>query len=150
MAMTEAAGTFRDGVHVFLVRIYFEDTDAGGIVYYANYLRFAERARTEMLRHLGIESGRLVDDLGLAFAVRQCSMDFIKPAKLDDLLVVETRLGRVGGASLTADQRVSCDGTDLVRMELKLACMSLQGCPARMPADIRSRLEDFQNSAQAT
>ncbi len=150
MAMTEAAGTFRDGVHVFLVRIYFEDTDAGGIVYYANYLRFAERARTEMLRHLGIESGRLVDDLGLAFAVRQCSMDFIKPAKLDDLLMVETRLGRVGGASLRAEQRVTLDGADLVRMELKLACMSLDGRPARLPGDIRGRLENLQNSTGAT
>ena len=149
MAMTEAAGALQDGVHVFPVRVYFEDTDAGGIVYYANYLRFAERARTEMLRHLGIESGRMVDDLGLAFAVKQCSMDFIKPAKLDDLLTVETRLLGVGGASLTADQRVSRDGTDLVRMELKLACMSLEGRPARLPADIRNRLEDFEKATGA-
>ena len=143
MTMIEAAGTIEGSVHVFPVRVYFEDTDAGGIVYYANYLRFAERARTEMLRHLGIESSRLVDDLGLAFAVKQCSMDFIKPAKLDDLLTLETRLLGVGGASLTAEQKVSRDGTDLVRMELKLACMSLEGRPARLPADIRNRLEDF-------
>ena len=150
MTMIEAQGVLQGGVHAFPVRVYFEDTDAGGIVYYANYLRFAERARSEMLRHLGIESGRLVDDLGLAFAVKQCSMDFIKPAKLDDLLTVETRLIGIGGASLTADQRISLDGADLVRMKLKLACMSLDGRPARLPGDIRKRLEDFFNSAGAT
>ena len=70
-AMTEAAGTIEDGVHVLPVRVYFEDTDAGGIVYYANYLRYDERGRSEMLRHLGIESGRMVDGLSLAFAVRR-------------------------------------------------------------------------------
>ena len=77
-------------------------------------------------------------------------MDFIKPAKLDDLLTVETRLTGIGGASLTADQRISLDGADLVRMELKLACMSLDGRPARLPGDIRKRLGDFFNSAGAT
>ncbi len=146
---TEAAGALQDGVHVFPVRVYFEDTDAGGIVYYANYLCFAERARSEMLRHLGIESGRMVDDLSLAFTVERCSMDFVKPAKLDDLLTVETRLCGVGGASLVVDQRVLRDAKDLVRMELKLACMSLEGRPARLPADIRQRLEDFKNTGQA-
>ena len=139
--MTEAAGTIENGVHVLPVRVYFEDTDAGGIVYYANYLRFAERGRSEMLRHLGIESGRMVDGLGLAFAVRRCAMDFVKPAKLDDLLTVETRLLEVGGASLSVDQRVRRGATDLVRMELKLACISLNGRPARLPGDIRKRLE---------
>lgn len=141
--MTEAAGTIENGVHVLPVRVYFEDTDAGGIVYYANYLRFAERGRSEMLRHLGIESSRMVDGLSLAFAVRRCAMDFVKPAKLDDLLTVETRLLDVGGASLSVDQRVRRGDTDLVRMELKLACISLDGRPARLPGDIRKRLEGF-------
>ena len=139
--MTEAGSGFVDGVHVFPMRVYYEDTDAAGIVYYANYLRFAERARTELLRDLGIENAQLMEQQNLAFAVKRCSMDFVKPAKLDDLLTVETRLLEVGGASLSVDQRVRRGATDLVRMELKLACISLNGRPARLPGDIRKRLE---------
>jgi len=132
-----------DDVHVFPVRVYYEDTDAAGIVYYANYLRYAERARTEMLRSLGIESARMMADRGVAFAVKRCAVEFVKPAMLDDMLAVETRLLDVGGASVRADQRVRRDQTDLVRMELKLGCMSLDGGPVRLPAEIRDRLRDF-------
>ncbi len=132
------------GLHKFPVRVYYEDTDAAGVVYYANYLRYAERARSEMLRDLGIESAALMANGGLAFAVKHCSMDFIKPAKLDDMLSVETRLIEIKGASLTAEQCVRRENADLVRMELKLACMSLDGKPARLPAAVKSRLEEFQ------
>ncbi len=137
------------GVHVFPVRVYYEDTDAAGIVYYANYLRYAERARTELLRDLGIENAQLMEKLNLAFAVRRCSVEFVKPARLDDMLAVETRLIGIGGASLTADQRVRRDKAELVRMELKLACMSGDGRPARIPADLRRRLEAFGVAKQA-
>jgi len=130
-------------VHTFPVRVYFEDTDAAGIVYYANYLKYAERARTEMLRDLDIESETWMEKSGLAFAVRKCSLDFLKPARLDDMLSVETRLTNIGGASVVADQRVKRDAADLVRMELKLACMSLDGRAARLPAEIKSRLQSF-------
>ncbi len=131
-----------DGVHVFPVRVYYEDTDAAGIVYYANYLKYAERARTEMLREYGIESGAMMLKDGLAFAVRHCSMDFRKPAKLDDELCVETRIKAINGASVVADQRVKLGKVELVKMELKLACMKLDGRPSRLPGDIRSRLEN--------
>ena len=147
--MSEAGGELRGGLHVFPVRVYFEDTDAGGIVYYANYLHFAERARSEMLRHLGIESGRMVKDWGLVFAVKKCSMDFIKPAKLDDLLLIKTRLIEIGGASLRASQRISLDGLDLVCLELKIACISLKGRPVRMPSKIRNQLDQFKKLAEA-
>ncbi len=133
-----------NGVHVFPVRVYYEDTDAGGIVYYANYLRFAERARTEMLRNLGGGSRELMGTQGLAFVVRRCSMEFMKPARLDDLLRVETRLSDVGGASLVAKQQVKRQATELVRMELTLACMTAAGRPARLPPALRARLKDFQ------
>lgn len=132
-----------NGVHVFPVRVYYEDTDAGGIVYYANYLKFAERARTEMLREAGIESRSMMARDGVAFAVRRCSMDFKKPAKLDDDLSVETRIKNIGGASLVADQRVKLGQTELVTMELKLACVSMDGRPARMPEDIKSRIANM-------
>ena len=133
-----------NGVHVFPVRVYYEDTDAAGVVYYANYLRFAERARTEMLRDLGGGSREMMETQGLAFAVRRCSMEFMRPARLDDLLEVETRLTDIGGASLVADQRVKRQATELVRMEMTLACLSLAGKPARLPPALRTRLKDFQ------
>ena len=140
----------KDSVHVFPMRVYYEDTDAAGIVYYANYLRFAERARTELLRDLGIENTQLMEQQNLTFVVRRCSMEFVKPAKLDDMLAVETRLIDIGGASLTADQRVCRDQTDLVSMELKLACMTMDGRPSRLPADVRKQFEDFGVAKQAT
>jgi len=132
-----------DGVHAFPLRVYYEDTDAAGIVYYANYLRFAERARTELLRDLGIENAQMMEDHNLAFVVRQCSMDFLKSAKLDDMLAVETRLIDLGGASLSVDQRVRRKDVDLVTMEVKLACMTGDGRPARLPPDVRRQFEDF-------
>ena len=128
------SGASAEGIHIYPVRVYYEDTDAAGIVYYANYLKYAERARTEMLRDLGTENARLMKTEGLAFAVRRCEVDFFKPARLDDLLSVETRLIDIGGASVVADQRVKRDNAELVRMELKLACLSLDGRPARLPA----------------
>lgn len=140
------SGASPEGIHIYPVRVYYEDTDAAGIVYYANYLKYAERARTEMLRDLGTENARLMKTEGLAFAVRRCEVDFLKPARLDDLLSVETRLIDVGGASLVADQRVKRDNAELVRMELKLACMSLDGRPARLPAAVKTRLEEFQGN----
>ena len=140
----------KDSVHVFPMRVYYEDTDAAGIVYYANYLRFAERDRTELLRELGIENTKLMQEQNLAFVVKRCSMEFVKPAKLDDMLAVETRLIDIGGASLTADQRVCRDQTDLVSMELKLACMTMDGRPSRLPADVRKQFEDFGVAKQAT
>ncbi|MAF94792.1 MAG: tol-pal system-associated acyl-CoA thioesterase [Rhodospirillaceae bacterium] len=143
------SGASPEGIHVYPVRVYYEDTDAAGIVYYANYLKYAERARTEMLRDLGTENARLMETEGLAFAVRRCEVDFFKPARLDDLLSVETRLIDVDGASLVADQRVKQDNAELVRMELKLACMSLDGRPARLPAAVKSRLEEFRGNVHS-
>ena len=144
-----SSGASTDGIHIYPVRVYYEDTDAAGIVYYANYLKYAERARTELLRDLGTENARLMETEGLAFAVRRCEVDFFKPARLDDLLSVETRLIDVGGASLVADQRVKRDNAELVRMELKLACMSLDGRPARLPAAVKTRLEEFRGNVHS-
>lgn len=129
--------------HIFPVRVYYEDTDAGGVVYYANYLRFAERARTEMLRQLGIESSKLMAEEGVAFAVRHCAADYRRSARLDDQLEVRTRLIDIGGASLDMEQRIvnAEDGIEAVRLVLTLACMTTAGKAARIPADVRRRLE---------
>ncbi|MEX2450406.1 MAG: YbgC/FadM family acyl-CoA thioesterase, partial [Rhodospirillales bacterium] len=127
------SGAFEQDLYVYPVRVYYEDTDAGGVVYYANYFKFAERARTEMMRALGVESGRLMNEDGIALAVRHCEADFTKPARLDDLLTVSTRLLGLGGASVTVEQTIACQGAALAKITIRLACMSLAGGPARMP-----------------
>jgi acyl-CoA thioester hydrolase len=138
-----AAGPVRDGVHRFGMRVYYEDTDAAGIVYHANYLKFAERARTEMLRHLGFEQAALRRDTGRVFAVRHCSADYLAPARLDDALVVETRLTALGGASLAVAQEIRCGERFLVRLALRLACLDADGRPSRLPPALRAALARF-------
>ena len=129
------------GVHQHRLRIYYEDTDAGGIVYYANYLKFIERARTELLRHLGVESSDLMNTHGVAFAVKRCLVDYHMPAKLDDELVVATKIVRVGGASLDLQQIVQRGADRLVSVDIKLGCLNLDnGKPKAMPSDVRDRL----------
>jgi acyl-CoA thioester hydrolase len=132
-----------NGVHIFVMRVYFEDTDATGIVYNANYLKFAERARTEMLRKFGVEHSRMIDEDGRAFAVRRCSAEFIKPARLDDLLEVHTRLVAVRRASLDLAQDVKRQGVDLVTLRFGLACMSAAGRATRIPPALRNIFEDL-------
>jgi len=126
--------------HIFPMRVYFEDTDAGGIVYYANYLKFAERARTEMLRSVGIESARLMREDNIALTVKTCHVDYQKPAHLDDALEVHSRITKVGGASLHGEQKIKCSGQELVHIQIKLACMAMDGKPARMSNELRSTL----------
>ena len=129
--------------HHFPIRVYYEDTDAGGIVYHSNYLNFAERARTEMVRELGIsQSALLAEGKGHAFAVRHAEIDFVKPARLDDLLRVESDVTEVGGASLEVRQiiRRLDDGIELVRLNVRLAYISLDGRPARLPPGTKALL----------
>lgn len=122
--------------HVFPIRVYYEDTDAAGIVYYANYLKFAERARTEMLRERGFDHRKLDAKDGVAFAVRSCNADYLLPARLDDALEVHTRVTHIGGASLEADQDITREDAILTRLKVRLACINRAGRPARIPAAI--------------
>ncbi|CAE7877013.1 ruvB [Symbiodinium necroappetens] len=111
--------------HLLPLRVYYEDTDAAGIVYYANYLKFAERARSELLRLLSIDQIALRDQEGLAFAVRKASVDYVSPARLEDLLYVRSRLTQLGGAVLSARQRVERDGNLLADIRVRVACLRL-------------------------
>ena len=126
--------------HIFPVRVYYEDTDAAGIVYHANYLRFAERARTELLRDLNIRQRELAIQDGLQFVVRSCEIQYLATAKLDDQLTVESRITLVRGASVKAKQLIKSEGRHLVRIEILIACVNLMGSPARLPHYVRSAL----------
>jgi acyl-CoA thioester hydrolase len=134
------------GVHQLAVRVYYEDTDAVGVVYHSNYLHFAERARTEMLRALGLQPSRLWAEDGIGFMVRRCVADFLAPARLDDALIVESRLRELRGASLDLDQTVRREGLELVRLQVKLACLTTDGRPARLPARVRAALGKFSDN----
>lgn len=119
--------------HRFSVRVYYEDTDAVGIVYYANYLKFAERARTEMLCNIGADFKLMGGQLGLAFVVQRCLANYRRPARLHDLLDVRTLIVRVGAASLTLRQEVFCNDTLCVAMDVRLALVDRELKPARLP-----------------
>jgi acyl-CoA thioester hydrolase len=123
--------------HQFSLRVYYEDTDLAGIVYYANYLKFIERARTEYVRGLGIDQTALKRDEGLVFAVRRVEADYLAPAKFDDELVVLTTLDAVTGARIVMKQEVTRAGTVLFSALVTLVCLTETGHAARLPANIR-------------
>jgi acyl-CoA thioester hydrolase len=127
--------------HSFPIRVYFEDTDAGGMVYHANYLRWAERARTEALREAGLPHQELVEREGAILVVRRVEVEYVRPARLDDAVTVETRVLAVRGATLVLDQRARKDGADLAVMRVELACLDRAGLrPRRIPEPWRTAI----------
>lgn len=129
--------------HQLVIRIYYEDTDFSGVVYHASYLRFLERGRTETLRERGIDQAALFGDGGagaLAFAVRHMTIDWLKPARMDDMITVETRIGAIKGASLSLHQRIIRSDEILMTAEVLVALVA-DGKPARMPTALRVKLE---------
>ena len=132
-----------DSVHVFPVRVYYEDTDAAGIVYHASYLRFAERARTELLRGLKLNQKQLAINDDLHFVVRSCEIRYLSTATLEDELVVESHISVVRGASLKAKQVVRRGAKDLVRLDVLVACVNSLGAPVRLPQRLRIALTGY-------
>jgi acyl-CoA thioester hydrolase len=126
--------------HSLTVRVYYEDTDFSGVVYHASYLRFMERGRTELIRALGVEQAALFDgDTPLAFAVRRMALDFLKPARMDDLLTIETTPRLARGATMELAQRVLRGAEVLVTAAVTVACVG-GGRARRIPAALRERL----------
>jgi acyl-CoA thioester hydrolase len=135
-------GTIRNGRHHYLLRVYYEDTDAGGIVYHANYLRFAERARTETLRDLGVPHADLVRDWRLMFVVRRAKLDYLRPARLDDSLMVVTEPVEMRAAVVRLRQDIRGKLGSCAVAEIELACVMLDGTrPARIPSRWRAAFE---------
>lgn len=134
-----------DGCHRYAIRVYYEDTDAGGVVYHANYLRYAERARTEALRDLGIPHAELVEQFGVMFMVRHLEVGYQRAARLDDALTVETEILEVGGATTRLRQTVgNRDGLCAV-LTIRLACVRVLGQkPGRIPPRWRETLRAMQ------
>ncbi len=128
------------------VRVYYEDTDSGGVVYYANYLRFMERARTEWMRMLGFEQDRLIEEQGVLFAVRSAQIEYLRPAHFNDLLRVSADIIERGRASLTFSQvirRSQDDSGPVCTGEIKIACLDVQSMrPQAIPEFILKEITD--------
>nr|PZN69903.1 MAG: tol-pal system-associated acyl-CoA thioesterase [Pseudomonadota bacterium] len=124
------------------VRVYYEDTDAGGVVYHTGYIRYFERARTEWLRALGYSQAKLAEEVGVLFTVVELTVRFLKPARLDDLLTVSASAEAGGGASLQFDQQVRDEtGALLAEGRVRVACVDARTLkPRRLPADLAARI----------
>lgn len=130
--------------HRLQIRVYYEDTDLAGIVYYANYLKFVERARSEWVRGLGLDQNRLRDEQGLVFAVRRVEADYLLPARFDDLVEVRTRMRDLTGARIVLDQDIWRGGDRLFAALVTLVALAADGKPARIPADFRRAVETMR------
>jgi acyl-CoA thioester hydrolase len=148
--MIPTSGIIEGGNHSLPIRVYYEDTDAGGIVYHATYLRFAERARSEFLRVIGWEHERMRAETGLGWVVRRAEIDFRAPARLDDALTVVTWLTAMSGAGMRAVQSVRRDVTELVRLQLQLVLLTPSGRPGRIPQTLRATLLPFLADQEST
>lgn len=143
MTSSPTAGRMEGPVHLMDMRVYYEDTDAVGVVYHARYLAFFERARSEFLRLLGIDHAAALAHLPeerLGFAVRRCEIDYKAPARLDDALTIQTMLTKLGAAYTDVRQQVLLDGQLIVEGWLRVAVIDGKGRPTRMPAPWRAAM----------
>jgi len=136
-------GRFEGRTFILPIRIYYEDTDLSGIVYHANYLRFMERARTEFFRHIGIRASYLDEADPAAWALRKLQIEYLRPARIDDLVEVHTRTRDLTGARLSADQTIYCRGEVLTRGAVEACIITMTGKPKRIPREMRDKLLPF-------
>lgn len=134
------SGCFENGAHTITYPVYYEDTDAGGVVYYANYLRFAERARTEALQLAGVDHRSLMEKHSIWFVVRRCTVDYLAPARLDDLLTLRTTLKEIRNTSLQMRQEVSVLTQTVAVLDVFVVCVNTSVKPQKFPEDVKERL----------
>lgn len=127
-------------IHTYPVRVYYEDTDMGGIVYHANYLRYIERARSDWVRQLGNDQNAM-RDTGIVWVVRKIDAEFLSTAKFEDELVVETTMSKISNARLTIEQLVKRGEKPVFKAVVTAVCMNAEGKPVRLPAEIRALIE---------
>ena len=141
MSEPHGLGRFEGKTHILPIRVYYEDTDLSGVVYHANYLRYMERGRTEFFRLAGISKmASLEDEEPTAWTLRNASLEFLKPARLEDQLEVRTSCPLLTGARMQADQKIYCGDTLLVHGKVEACIMTLDGKPRRIPPAVRERL----------
>jgi len=134
-------GRFEGKAHILPIRIYYEDTDLSGIVYHANYLRFMERGRSEFFRSAGITRLAMLDDAEpTAWTLRKVALEYLRPARIDDLIEVHTTLTGLSGARMSADQKIYHEGQMLTRGTVEACIITLSGKPRRIPEEFREKL----------
>ena len=127
----------------FSYRIYYEDTDAGGVVYYANYLKFFERARTDFLRALGINQSELLLKENKCFVVRKCEIEYVAPAKLDDLIEVSVEVEEITAATIIMNQKIICNDKVLTKLRVEITCVNSNNFkPSRISEEIKNKLNN--------
>jgi acyl-CoA thioester hydrolase len=151
MSWPNLSGAIQDGRHILPVRVYYEDTDFSGVVYHASYLRFMERGRTDYLRLLGIDHRALFEQTeqeapGFAFVVRTMHIEFLKPARMDDVLEIHTAPEEVKGASIALHQRVMRHGETLIDAQVRVAFVA-DGKVQRIPKPLRIAMKADQEAA---
>jgi acyl-CoA thioester hydrolase len=150
-ALGPTSGRFDGAVHSLPVRIYYEDTDFSGVVYHSNYLRYCERGRSDFLRLAGIHHAELLSgDSPTAFAVNRIELDFLKPARIDDALVVETRFERFQGPRVFVSQTIRRGQEVLVKAALEVCCIGLSGRPKKPPMLLVERLKPFLRGSSSS
>ncbi len=144
MKQEDGFGAFHGKVHVLPIRIYYEDTDLSGIVYHANYLRYMERGRTEFFRAAGVKSlAKLEGPDAFAWTLRKVAIDYLRPARLNDLIEVHTKAAALTGVRMTAEQDIFCNGQQLTRGMVEACIITLTGKPLRIPQETRDKLSPF-------
>jgi len=139
-AIERMTGQFDGTAFLFPIRIYFADTDAGGVVFHGRYLEFAERARTEMLRSLGLDMGTVIEETGAMFVVRNAELDYRQAARLDEVLRVRVQVLEHRGSSMLVDHVFIRDDTVLAQVRVTLVCVNRNWRPTRIPDTVRERL----------
>ena len=130
-------------MHTLDIRIYYEDTDSLGLVYYANYLKFLERARTEFFRDQGLDLGNIIQDCGLFFVVRSCNIKFISPASFDDLLQIISNVKKIKKNFVQLEQNIILNKKTILKGEINLACVNSMGNSDELPKNVYNKLLNF-------
>lgn len=134
--------------HTIDIRVYYEDTDAGGIVYHSNYLNFAERSRCELLRDLGHECSKIDDELGMMFVLKRADIDYIAPAQLDDALQVKTSIKKMNNTSFVMQHNIQKNTQDICRIAVTLVCVDTKTIkPVRLPDILREEFKPYLEEA---
>lgn len=124
-------------IHDFPIRVYYDDTDAGGVVYHANYFKFTERARTEYLRSMGFENTKIRDQHGIIIVVKTLEAEYHSPSRLDDFLTIQTRILSVKNTSFVMEQKAIRDGICIFNMNVVCVCINGEGRPSKIPDDVK-------------
>ena len=125
----------------YKVKVFYEDTDAGGVVYYANYLKFFERARTEAIAEIGLSNKKLLDEFGVLIIVKSCNIDYKKPAKLEDQLEIKSIISSISNSSFKMTQKAFRDDDLLTSSEIHLVIVDKKGKPSRIPDELRKKIK---------